>query len=287
MNDHDISPLEHQPADQLALTGDDVVRTGQAEAVERLSHPSKEKSTRKLKPRKALTWGIERAFWKRGLHSLVGVDEAGRGPLAGPVVAGAVVFPYELCQKFPKELKGLTDSKQLTEAEREDFFEAIKCHAKAFGIGIVGHQTIDEINILRATMQAMTIAVEQVVSSLAESDEAPDVLLIDGNYFRTSLPYEFKTIIDGDAKSRLIAAASVLAKVTRDTIMKDLHEHYPQYNFKQHKGYATREHRAALKLHGPSPVHRQTFLHMNQEQTLLMFAEEDQTAPGHDDSPGS
>jgi ribonuclease HII len=232
------------------------------------------KTPRKAKSRKPLTWGIERAFWKRGLHSLVGVDEAGRGPLAGPVVAGAVIFPYEICQKFPKDLKGLTDSKQLTEPEREDYFEAIKCHARAFGIGIVSPQVIDEINILRATMQAMTIAVEQVVTALAESDESPDVLLIDGNYFRTSLPYEYKTVIDGDAKSRLIAAASVLAKVTRDNIMKDLHEHYPEYNFKQHKGYATREHRAALKVHGPSPVHRQSFLHMNPDQTLLMFAEE-------------
>ncbi len=232
------------------------------------------RSTRKLKARKPLTWGIERAFWKRGLYSLVGVDEAGRGPLAGPVVAGAVIFPYELCQKFPKELKGLTDSKQLTEAEREDYFLAIKCHAKAFGIGIVCPQTIDEINILQATMQAMTIAVEQVVTTLSESEEKPDVLLIDGNYFRTSLPYEFKTVIEGDAKSRLIAAASVMAKVTRDHIMKDIHEHYPEYNFKQHKGYGTREHRAALKQHGPSPVHRRSFLHMETDQTVLMFAEE-------------
>lgn len=123
-------------------------------------------------------------------------------------------------------------------------------------------------------MQAMTIAVEQVVTSLAASEEQPDVLLIDGNYFRTSLPYEFKTVIEGDAKSRLIAAASVLAKVTRDNIMKDLHEHYPEYNFKQHKGYATREHRRIIQSIGPSPVHRRSFLHINEEQTLLMFAEE-------------
>jgi ribonuclease HII len=281
LNDYLQSPLEEISSDQPALTGDDAI------VIDRSDAEVQVKSARKLKPRKLLTWGIERAFWKRGLFSLVGVDEAGRGPLAGPVVAGAVIFPYELCQKFPKDLKGLTDSKQLSESEREDFFEAIKCHAKAFGIGIVSPQTIDEINILQATMQAMTIAVEQVVASLAANDESPDVLLIDGNYFRTSLPYEFKTVIEGDAKSRLIAAASVLAKVTRDHIMKDLHEHFPQYNFKQHKGYATREHRAALKQHGPSPVHRKTFLHMNVEQTLLMFAEQDQTALGHDDTAGS
>lgn len=242
---------------------------------------------RRSKPRKPLTWAIERAFWKRGLYSLVGIDEAGRGPLAGPVVAGAVIFPYELCQKFPKDLKGLTDSKQLTEPEREDYFEAIKCHAKAFGVGIVSPQTIDELNILRATMQAMTIAVEQVVTSLASSEESPDVLLVDGNYFRTSLSYEYKTVIDGDAKSRLIAAASVIAKVTRDHIMRDLHEYYPQYNFKQHKGYATREHRAAIKEHGPSPVHRKSFLHMESDQTLLMFAEESEILLPTDETRGS
>lgn len=239
------------------------------------------------KSRKALTWGIERAFWKRGLLSLVGIDEAGRGPLAGPVVASAVIFPYELCQKFPKELRGLTDSKQLSEAEREEYFEAIRTHARAFGVGIVSPRTIDQINILQATMQAMTIAVDQVVAELALSDESPDVLLVDGNYFRTSLPYEHKTVVEGDAKSRLIAAASVLAKVTRDSIMKDLHEHYPEYNFRQHKGYGTREHREAIKKHGPSPVHRQSFLHMNPDQTLLMFAEKHQTSSEHNDGSGS
>jgi ribonuclease HII len=277
LND-EIIPEEQLAIDQTQIDIADVASTGSESAV---------KTVRKTKPRKNLTWGIERAFWKRGLYSLIGVDEAGRGPLAGPVVAGAVTFPYELCQKFPKDLRGLNDSKQLTEPEREDYFEAIKCHAKAFGVGIVSPQMIDEINILRATMQAMTIAVEQVVSSLAENDESPDVLLIDGNYFRTSLPYEFKTVIDGDAKSRLIAAASVLAKVTRDNIMKDLHEHYPQYNFKQHKGYATREHRAALKEHGPSPVHRQSFLHMDPAQTLLMFAEESDILLQTDETRGS
>jgi ribonuclease HII len=266
LNDETLS--EEQVALGPDLIEQEVVASSEVEL------GARSKTVRKSKARKPLTWGIERAFWKRGLFSLVGVDEAGRGPLAGPVVAGAVIFPYELCQKFPKDLKGLTDSKQLTETEREDYFQAIKCHAKAFGIGIVGHQTIDEINILRATMQAMTIAVEQVGTALAQVEETPDVLLVDGNYFRTALPYEFKTVIDGDAKSRLIAAASVLAKVTRDHIMKDLHEHYPEYNFRQHKGYGTREHRAALKQHGPSPVHRRSFLHMETDQTLLMFAVE-------------
>ena len=273
-------------AEQLAIGPDSAIEQVTVAATE--AGPAEAgKVNRKAKQRKPLTWGIERAFWKRGLFSLVGVDEAGRGPLAGPVVAGAVIFPYDLCQKFPKDLKGLTDSKQLTEAEREDYFEAIKCHAKAFGVGIVGPQMIDEINILRATMQAMTIAVEQVVASLAESEETPDVLLIDGNYFRTALPYEYKTVIDGDGKSRLIAAASVIAKVTRDHIMKDLHEHYPEYNFKQHKGYATREHRAALKEHGPSPIHRRSFLHMESDQTLLMFAEESDILLQSDETRGS
>lgn len=231
-------------------------------------------SSARTAKRKYLTWGIERTYWKKGIFNLVGVDEAGRGPLAGPVVAGAVIFSQETCEKFPKDLKGLTDSKQLSETEREDFFEAIKCHALAFGVGIVSPQVIDEINILRATMQAMTIAVEQVAQSLSALDMTPEVLLVDGNYFKTALPYEFRTIVDGDARSRSIAAASVIAKVTRDTIMKDLDQHFPKYNFKQHKGYATKEHRRAIREHGPSPIHRRSFLTGLQEESLFMFAKD-------------
>jgi ribonuclease HII len=254
-----------QPSDAEAALGDLSPLTVETSQTEKKGS---------LRKRRYLTWSIERQYWEKGIFTIVGIDEAGRGPLAGPVVAGAATFSYETCQKFPKDLKGLTDSKQLVEREREAYFEAIKCHALAFGIGIVSPQVIDEINILRATMQAMTIAVDQVAATLAELDLKPEILLVDGNYFRTSLPYEFRMIVDGDAKSRSIAAASILAKVTRDHLMRDLHEHYPQYNFKQHKGYGTPEHRAAIKQHGPSPIHRMTFLQKQLDETLFMFAED-------------
>lgn len=265
---------EQQQAELLQLESFIAEATPEVDESGDTASPQEPAKRRAPKKRKYLTWAIERQFWDKGIYAIVGVDEAGRGPLAGPVVAGAAIFSYETCQKFPKDLKGLIDSKQLTEAEREEYFEAIKCHALAFGVGIVGPQTIDEINILRATMQAMTIAVDQVASTLSAMDLQPEVLLVDGNYFKTSLPYEAKTIIDGDARSRSIAAASILAKVTRDHLMRDLHEHYPQYNFKQHKGYGTPEHRAAIKLHGPSPVHRQSFLQKSVEESLFMFAED-------------
>jgi len=222
---------------------------------------------------KRISWRIERPHWQTGKRFLVGVDEAGRGPLAGPVVAAAVVFPYELCQKLPKGLRGLNDSKQVPEPERERLFEEIKTHALAFGIGVISGKEIDEINILRATMKAMTVAVDELASSLAAESCAPELLLIDGNYFRTTLPYEFQTVIDGDAKSPLIAAASILAKVTRDRIMKELDAIYPQYNFGKHKGYGTPEHRKAIKEHGLCPEHRISFTSKHAANELLLFTD--------------
>jgi ribonuclease HII len=209
--------------------------------------------------KKPLSWKTERAHWKRGIFSIIGVDEAGRGPLAGPVVAAAVYFDYDTCRKFPKPLRDLNDSKQLAEEERERFYELIVKHARSWGVGIVSHEEIDRINILQATMKAMTIAVDQAAEKLAVENLAPELLLVDGNYFRTKLPYEFQTVIDGDAKSPLIAAASVIAKVTRDRIMCELHEVYPQYNFRLNKGYSVPEHLRALKEHGPCPEHRRSF----------------------------
>ena len=206
-----------------------------------------------------LSWKTERAHWKRGIFSIMGIDEAGRGPLAGPVVAAAVYFDYDTCRKFPKSLRDLNDSKQLDEEDRERFYTLILKHARSWGIGIVSHEEIDRINILQATMKAMTIAVDQAAGKLAIENLAPELLLVDGNYFRTKLPYEFQTVIDGDAKSPLIAAASVIAKVTRDRIMCELHERYPQYNFRSNKGYSVPEHLRALKEHGPCPEHRRSF----------------------------
>ena len=229
---------------------------GASLAVSPIEAPVLERATRKPKP---LSWRTERAHWKRGLFTLVGVDEAGRGPLAGPVVAAAVYFSHDTCQKFPKSLRDLNDSKQLTEEERERFFNLIQKHSIAWGVGIVSAKIIDEINILQATMRAMTIAVDEVARQLAIEERTPEVLLVDGNYFRTTLPYEYQTVVDGDAKSPLIAAASVLAKVTRDRIMKEMDALYPQYNFKRHKGYSTPEHLKALKEHGACLEHRMSF----------------------------
>jgi ribonuclease HII len=221
-----------------------------------ISEAPAQRTPRKRKP---LSWKIEREHWKRGVYSILGVDEAGRGPLAGPVVAAAVFFDFDKCQKFPKTLRDLNDSKQLTEEERERFFDLIQKHARAWGVGIVSRQEIDRINILRATMQAMTLAVDEAAQRLAQDSVVPEMLLVDGNYFRTTLPYEYQTVVDGDAKSPMIAAASILAKVTRDRIMVELDKVYPQYNFKSHKGYSTPEHIRLLKEHGPSPEHRLSF----------------------------
>jgi len=208
---------------------------------------------------KPLSWKTERAHWKKGIYTIFGVDEAGRGPLAGPVVAAAVYFDHDKCRNFPKSMRGLNDSKKLDESERERFFDLILKHARSFGIGIVSREEIDRVNILQATMWAMAIAVDEAACKLADENIAPEMLLVDGNYFRTKLPYEYQTVIDGDAISPLIAAASVLAKVTRDRIMVEMHEVYPQYNFRSNKGYSVPEHLRALNEHGPCPEHRRSF----------------------------
>ena len=209
--------------------------------------------------RKPLSWKTERNHWKKGIYSIIGVDEAGRGPLAGPVVAGAVYFDYDKCRNFPRSMRDLNDSKQLFEEERERFYKLILKHARSWGVGIVWNEEIDRLNILQATMKAMSIAIDEAAQRLATENIAPEMLLIDGSYFRTTLPYEYQTVVDGDAKSPLIAAASVLAKVTRDRIMVEMDALYPQYNFKSNKGYSVPEHLRALKEHGPCPIHRQSF----------------------------
>ena len=177
---------------------------------------------------------------------ICGVDEAGRGPLAGPVVAAAVILP------LGAELPGLADSKKLGEKQREDLFRLITAAATAYAIGQAEVEEIDEMNILEATYLAMNRAV-------AGLSITPDLCLIDGNR-AAGIHYENQCVVGGDGKCASIAAASILAKVTRDRLMLDLHQAHPQYGFDRHKGYPTKAHYGALDAHGPSIHHRQTFL---------------------------
>jgi len=187
----------------------------------------------------------EQALWSRGLLSVAGIDEAGRGPLAGPVVAAAVVLPAETF------IPGVDDSKRLTHRERNRLFDAIMARATAVGVGIVSHEVIDEINIYRATLRAMEEAVRKLMP-------APQHLLVDGiTPLRIGIPCT--AIVDGDARCSAIAAASIIAKVTRDRIMIDLDSVYPGYGFAKHKGYGTLEHREAIARLGPCPIHRRSF----------------------------
>ncbi|OGW14764.1 MAG: ribonuclease HII [Nitrospinae bacterium RIFCSPLOWO2_12_FULL_47_7] len=180
-----------------------------------------------------------------GYRRIAGVDEAGRGPLAGPVVAAAVILPVQV------SLSGLTDSKKLSPSAREKFFPMIRSVALGYGVAVVSEEVIDEINILQASLLAMKLAVEKL-------REAPDCLLLDGIH-SIKLPVYQKTIIEGDSRSLSIAAASVLAKVTRDRLMADYHVAFPQYGFDQHKGYGTQLHRDRIRQFGPCPIHRKTF----------------------------
>lgn len=188
----------------------------------------------------------EERLYNEGYTSVCGCDEAGRGPLCGPVVAAAVILPLGI------EIEGLNDSKKLTEKKREKLFDIIKEKAIAYAIAEASPEEIDEINILNASMLAMRRAVE------ALSTKA-DFALIDGNCSRGfEIPTE--TVVSGDAKSCSIAAASILAKVTRDRGCIDLDREYPMYGIAKHKGYPTKDHMNAVREHGPSPIHRKTFL---------------------------
>ena len=191
-------------------------------------------------------WSIERECKAEGYGVICGVDEAGRGPLAGPVCAAAVILPEGL------EIPGLNDSKKLTDKRRRELYDVIVEQAVAYGIAFADEKEIDEINILQATYNAMERAMQQMKVK-------PELALIDGNRARDfGLPV--KTIVKGDSKSANIAAASILAKVTRDRLMEDLAKEYPQYGFEVHKGYGTKRHYAALTEFGPSPIHRMSFL---------------------------
>lgn len=205
-------------------------------------------------------FSFDKQYYDKGLLTVAGIDEAGRGPLAGPVVAAAVILPKDII------IPSLNDSKQLSAAKRDELFEIIKEKAVAFFVSDVDNDIIDTVNILQAVFIAMANAVLNMKIK-------PDICLVDGNYKIPQLKLPQEAIIDGDAKSASIAAASILAKVTRDRIMDEYALEYPGYGFEKHKGYGTKAHLEALKKLGPCPIHRQSFAPVRlctQEQKWLI-----------------
>jgi len=193
----------------------------------------------------------ERNFKKKGYRLIIGVDEAGRGPLAGPVVAAAVAL------KTARFKNRIDDSKKLTPSAREKAFLEI-IHKSVFGIGIINEKIIDSINILEATRLAMEVAISALIKKIKSQKKKFIHILVDGNV-KLNIDFSYTNIIRGDAKSKSIASASILAKVTRDRIMSIYDRIYPEYGFLQHKGYPTKIHRQALKRLGPSLIHRMSF----------------------------
>ena len=195
-------------------------------------------------------WALERACREEGYSPVCGCDEAGAGPLAGPVYAAAVILPFGV------ELPGLNDSKKLTEKKREAIFPVIREQAVAWAVARVEAAEIDETDILSARMKAMQLAIDRLTP-------APDFALIDGNRDHgrsAAVTTPHRMIVKGDSLSASISAASILAKVSRDRYMKEIAAQYPQYEFDRHKGYGTKRHYELLRQYGPSPIHRRTFL---------------------------
>jgi len=191
-------------------------------------------------------WEIEKGYFAQGIKLICGVDEAGRGPLAGPVCAAAVILPPNL------EIDGLDDSKKLSDKKRRELFPVIQKKALAWGVAFSDEKEIDEINILQATFLAMERAIAQL-------GLRPELVLVDGNRTKDfGIPVE--AVVHGDSLSASIAAASVLAKVSRDDIMHEMSQVYPEYGFDVHKGYGTKAHYAALREYGPCAIHRMSFL---------------------------
>ena len=207
----------------------------------------------------------ERALWRQGLTLVAGVDEAGRGPLAGPVVAAAVVFPCGWLEAgLDSRLRGLNDSKQLTEAQREEYYAILTAHPEIrYAIADADAGLIDRINILQATHRAMNAALEQL-------RPPPQHVLVDGSPVK-SMRLPNTPLVKGDARSYSIAAASVLAKVTRDRLMREFDRLYPGYGFGEHKGYGTPQHLAAIRRHGPCPIHRRSFAPIRPVERELPF----------------
>ena len=190
-------------------------------------------------------WAFENTARQEGFHFIAGIDEAGRGPLAGPVVSAAVILPATC------DLEGVGDSKRLTPRKRHALFGEIYSRAISVGVGVVGPTRIDEINILQASLQSMAMAVDCL-------DPRPDCLLIDG-VFKIEKDLPQTPITKGDSRSASIAAASIIAKVTRDNMMAQYHRQYPRYGFAKHKGYPTKAHKAAIRKYGCTPLHRRSF----------------------------
>ena len=214
-----------------------------------------------MTPPPSAPYHYEARAWKTGVTRLAGIDEAGRGPLAGPVVAAAVIIGPE------RRIKGLADSKLLTAEQRDALFERITERAVAIGVGIVDHETIDRINILQATRRAM-------IEALAALSVAPDFVITDFVALR-DLTCPQRNLVDGDARCASVAAASIIAKVTRDRLMLEADRTFPEYGFARHKGYATPEHLAALDRLGPCPLHRRTFSGVWRQGELFVLEKDD------------
>ena len=194
-------------------------------------------------------------FYKKGVKLIAGIDEAGRGPLAGPVVVACCIMPEN------SMIEGINDSKKIAEKKREKLYELIINEAISYGIGIINQTEIDEINILQATKKGLTIAIKEAEENLTKKGlQKPEVILVDAltKIDTDGIPY--KSIIHGDAISYSIACASIIAKVTRDRIMRQWDQVYPEYGFEAHKGYGTAKHIKAIKEYGPCPLHRKTFI---------------------------
>lgn len=197
----------------------------------------------------------EKALYEKGIVSICGIDEAGRGPLAGPVVVA--------CSLMPKDsmIEGVNDSKKIAEKKRERIYEEIIKEAIAYGVGIINQEEIDRINILNATKKGLTIAIKELEEKLEKQNlKRPEVILVDALTGIDTLGTPYKSIIHGDAISYSIACASIIAKVTRDRIMKQMDEIYPQYGFAKHKGYGTAAHMQAIRENGLCPIHRRSFV---------------------------
>ena len=190
---------------------------------------------------------MEKEFFNKGIQYIAGIDEAGRGPLAGPVVVASVIL------KPDSMIEGVNDSKKVSENKREKLYELITEEALSYGVGIVYQEEIDEINILQATKKALT-------ESLKKLEIKPNIIMVDALTEIETMGIPYKSIIKGDAKCYSIAAASIIAKVTRDRLMREWDKIYPEYGFAGHKGYGTSAHIAAIKKYGPCPLHRKTFI---------------------------